>query len=283
MGRAYREPREDRLSLTGDLHSMLHVAVRLRLGERPHVIARRHALGQLAQVRSRQVVGQLGLADQDDLKQLLLRRLQIGQETDLLQHARAQVLGLVDDQHGAPAARVSVEQGAGERVDQHLEARRPCRVLDLELVAHEADHLDRGESGIEDHGDVDVDRQLLQQRAADDGLPGAHLARQHDEAPTLADPVEQVGQRLAVDVAEIEVARIRCKRERPLGEPEVLGVHSLASVEARERRCPRQAIAWSICSIESIPPGFSSAMTPLLDQDPEVHGAGHCALRRTSS
>src|SRR5213595_3485149 len=42
--------------------------------------------------------------------------------------------------------------------------------------------------------DVDVDRQLLQQRAADGGLPGAHLARQHDEAPTLADPVEQVGQ-----------------------------------------------------------------------------------------
>jgi len=219
------EPGEDWLPLARDLHPMLHVSPRLLLGERPEVIARGHALGELPKVAPGQELGQLGLTDQNDLKELFLRRLQIRQEANLLQHAGAQILSLVDDQHRPPAARVSVEQSLGQRVDQDFEARGPRRVRDPQLVAYRGEQLDRGEPGIEDHRDVDVRGQLFQQGAADRGLSRAHLARELHEVAALAEPVEQVGESLAVSVAQIEVARIRRQGKRPLGEPEICCVH----------------------------------------------------------
>ena len=189
------------------------------------MIARGHPLGELTQVSPGQELAELGLADQDHLQKLLLRRLQIRQEANLLQHAGAKVLGLVDDQHGPPAPRVGVEQRERQRVEQHLEAGGPLRVRDPELVAHCGDQLDRGEPGTEDHGDVDLGGQLLQQGAADRGLARAHLTGQLHEAPALADPVEQMGQSLPMNVTQIEVAWIRRQGERPLGEPEECRVH----------------------------------------------------------
>jgi len=83
---------------------------------------------------------------------------------------------------------VSVEQGLRQRVDHDLEARGPHRIRHPEIVAHRGKQLDRGEPGIEDHRDVDVRGQLLQEGAADRGLSRAHLARQLHEAAALAEP-----------------------------------------------------------------------------------------------
>ena len=78
MGRAQRLPGEDRLALARHLHSVLDVSLRLCLAERSQVIARRHALRELTQVASGEQIGELGLADENHLEELLRRRLQIG-------------------------------------------------------------------------------------------------------------------------------------------------------------------------------------------------------------
>ncbi len=217
---------------------MLHVSLRLLLVERPQVIARRHALRELTQVAPGEQIGELGLADQDHLKELFLRRLQIRQETDLLQHAGAQVLGLVDDEDGPPAAGVGVEHRLRQGVDQDFQARRARRVRDAQLVAHRGQELDRGEPRIEDHGDVDVGRELLEQGTAHRGLAGSDLTRQLHEAAALPDPIEQMGQGFPVRVAQIEVARIRGQRERPLRQPEVSSVHGVSPMVTLEKDPP---------------------------------------------
>ena len=201
---------------------MRHVGARLGLGERLQVVARGHTLGELAQVLAGQHLAQLGLADEDDLQELLARGLEVRQQADLLQHLAAEVLRLVDHQHGAAPARVRVQQVAVEGVDQRLEAGGARGIDHVQLVADRGQQLDGREGGIEHHGHVDRRRELLEQRAAERGLAGSHLARElHEAAAALAQPPQQVGQRLAVAVGEVEIARVRRDRERLLGEPEV--------------------------------------------------------------
>ena len=149
---------KDRPPLAGDVEAVPHVGPRLGFREGLQVIAGGHALRQLAQVVPRQDAAQLGLADEDDLQQLLARRLQIGQQANLLEHLAAEILGLVDDQHRAPPARVRVEQVAVERVDERLEAGGAGGVRDVQLVAHGGQQLDRRERGVEDHRHVDLGR-----------------------------------------------------------------------------------------------------------------------------
>src|SRR5262249_60569579 len=112
-----------------------------------------------------------------------------------------------------------------KRVDENFQARSPGRIRHPELVAHGREQLERGELRVEDHRDVDVGRKLLQERAADGGLSGSNLARQLYEASALAEAVEEMGERLDVRVAQVEVARIRRQRERPLRQPKVYGGH----------------------------------------------------------
>ncbi len=63
-----------------------------------------YALGDLAHPPFAEQVSQFGLADQDDLQEFLRRRLEVRQQPDLLQYGRGEVLCLVDDDDGAPAA-----------------------------------------------------------------------------------------------------------------------------------------------------------------------------------
>ena len=56
------------------------------------MIARGHALGELAQVGSGQELPQLRLPDENHSQELLARRLQIRQEPDLLQDLAAEIL-----------------------------------------------------------------------------------------------------------------------------------------------------------------------------------------------
>ena len=136
MGEAHGGRQEDRLPLARDLHPMLDVRARLPFGERAQVVAGRHPLGELAQLLARQESGELGLADQHDLEELLARRLEVRQQPDLLEYLRSQILGLVDDQHGSATAPVRVEQRVGQRVDEDLEAARSPRIGHPELIAH---------------------------------------------------------------------------------------------------------------------------------------------------
>ena len=216
---------EDHLAPSGYLQAMTHVGARLRVAERPQVVPRRDPLRQLAQRGPLHQVHQLGLPDQDDLQQLVARRLDVRQQAQLLEHFHTEVLRLVDDDDGTPPARVRVEQRPRQRVDEDLEARRAGRVGHAQLVADGRQQLDRRQPRREDHRHVDLGRELVEQRAAHGRLAGPDLTRQLDEAPAL-EPVHQVGERLPVPLAQEEVARVGREGKRPLGQPEMCSVHA---------------------------------------------------------
>ena len=225
MDHAERHGREDHLPLPRDLQTMAHVRPRLAARERSQVVPRGDPLRQLTQRRTLHQVGQLRLRDEDDLQQLVTRSLDVGQQAQLFQHFHAQVLRLVDDDHGAPPARVGVEQGPREGVDEDLEAGRPGRVGHVQLVAHGREQLDRRQAGREDHRHVDVDRQLVEEGATDGRLAGPDLPCQLDE-PAALQPIDEVGERLPVPLAQEEVPRVGGQGKRPLGQPEMRRVHA---------------------------------------------------------
>src|SRR5581483_504444 len=66
----------------------------------------RYALGKLMQFRIEQEVSQLRLSDQNYLQKLMLICIYVGQHSKMFERLGSQVLGLVDDQDGAPACGV---------------------------------------------------------------------------------------------------------------------------------------------------------------------------------
>ena len=79
--------------------------------------ARDHALGELLELGPLEHRAQLGLADQDDLQQLALVGLEVGQQAQLLEHLGRELLRLVDDEHVVLADGVGLQQEVVERVD----------------------------------------------------------------------------------------------------------------------------------------------------------------------
>jgi hypothetical protein len=99
----------------------------------------------------------------------------------------------------------------------------------VELLAHRLQQLAHGEPRVEHIGHVAVLGDLLQEAAAHRGLAGADLAGQQHEAAAATQTVEQMGQRLAVTLAHVEIARVGGDGEGLLAETEVLGVHAVAA------------------------------------------------------
>src|SRR5881398_585139 len=166
---------------------------------------------------------ELGLSGEDDLEDLLARRLQVGEEPELLEHVRAQVLGLVDEERDVAARLRVLEQELVEALEEDELATAFRRHAELEqdvledLVeadrgVQEQDRLGRGPDRVE---------QATQQRR----LPGAGVADQRDEALARLDPVAEGGQRLLVAVVEVEEAWVGGDVEGGFAKPEVLGVH----------------------------------------------------------
>ena len=106
------------------------IDVRRRFGarQRLEVIAPGDALRELPQFDALEHVAQFGLADQDDLQELLRGGFEIRQQADLLERFRRQVLCFVDDDDDASAFGVRLQQSLVEDIDQILDAgRRPRR------------------------------------------------------------------------------------------------------------------------------------------------------------
>src|SRR5690606_16394424 len=124
-------------------------------------------------------------ADQENLQQLLAVRLEVREQPDLFEQRRFEVLRLVDDQYGATAARVRVEQVRVQRVGQALRRRVGSGDGDAELVADRLEELDERQARVVHERRVDFRRQLVEQRAREQRLAGADLAGQQDEAAAL--------------------------------------------------------------------------------------------------
>ena len=205
----------------------LHVGGRFLARQRIEVVAAGDALRELPQVVAREHVAQFGLADQDDLQQLLRFGLEVGEQAHLLEHLGRQVLRLVDDQHHALALGMRLEQVAIEDVDQLLHAAHGVvGQQDAQLLADRQQELRRVHARVQDQRDLGVVRLLGQQRADDGGLAGADFAGELDEAAGLGDAIDQVRQRLGVATAEEQVARVRRDREGLLGQAVERKVHA---------------------------------------------------------
>ena len=154
---------EDGRHGAGHREPVVHVGAAFGGGERCQVIAAGDALRQLAQFRARQQLTQLRLAHQDDLQELLLAGLQIGEQPHLFQHFRRQSLGLVDDEHHAPAAGMGLQQVRVQGIDEVLGG-LVCRV---QRMCSSRQMLRRNSSTadprVDDERRIHVVRQLLQQ------------------------------------------------------------------------------------------------------------------------
>ena len=173
----------------GHGQAVAHVVGSLGFGQRAEVETCDHPLGQLLQRRRGQQLAQFVLADQDDLQQLALGRLEVGQQAQLLQHVGREVLRLVDDQHAAVSGGVAAQQEDVERVEVVLHrrrARRRIRQGDVKLFADRLQQLADGQLGVEDVGHMAASGNLLQEAAADGGLAGADVAGQQHETATRA-------------------------------------------------------------------------------------------------
>ena len=168
------------------------------------------------------------LADQDDLQQLLLRRLEIGQQPNLFEHVPRKVLGFVDDQDRAPAFGVRHQQEVVQGVDQRLDALMVIRFRNAEFLADRLQELERRELLVEHDRHVGVVGQTVLEEGADErGLAGADFSRELDETAGLGHTVDQMRERLAVALAHEQVAWIRRYRERLLVEAEKARIHSV--------------------------------------------------------
>jgi len=121
-----------------------------------------------------------------------VRRLEIGQEPDLLQDGPGELLRLVDDQHG-PARGVGRPAGSGGARQPGLRCPTSLPATDPELVADRGQELGNGHPGIEDQRHIDVGRNLFEQTPAEGRLPVPTSPGELDESSVLLDPIDQVG------------------------------------------------------------------------------------------
>ena len=80
---------------------------------------------------------------------------------------------------------------------------------------------------------------MADKAAADGGFTGAYIAGKEDYAPLAAYSIEQVGQRLPVQFAHIEVLRVRGDGKGFFGQAEIACIHAMmsAAVRLRNRAC----------------------------------------------
>ena len=220
-----RGPGEDGsgLSLARDREAVLDVGPRLLPCERPDVPAQRDALVQLHELGVEKERAQLRLTDEDDAQELLGGRLEIRQESELLEHLDGQRLRLVDHDDRAAARFALLQQVTVERAHQLGAAVRVG--MKSELGIDRLQELERREDGVEDVRGFRVGNRPGQERAQERRLPRAHVAGDADEAARLRQAELQVCEGVGVLARQEQVARVRRQPERRVGEPEEPLVH----------------------------------------------------------
>ena len=144
---------EDRLHATGHLQTKTHIGIHIGARQRHQVITGRDALGQLSQHGLTQQLLQLGLTNQHHLQQLGLVGLQIGQQAQLLQHIRSQMLSLVDEQQGLATGMVVGNKEVAEQIEELLDA--IFRLINqLELITDGGQQFALGEGRIEHQSQI---------------------------------------------------------------------------------------------------------------------------------
>src|SRR5262249_40971123 len=170
-----------------------------------------------------QLVAQLGLADEDNLKELSLVGLEVRKKPNLLEQLGPEVLGFIDEENDVISLGHLIEKIGV----QELQVRGAVELLRLftELQQDRPHQLRAREDRVEDERGAALGGKLAEDRPTDRGLAGAHFAGDLNEALALADPEEDVIERFSVLVREEEKAGIRGDVERRLAKAVELVVH----------------------------------------------------------
>ncbi len=115
--------------------------------------------------------------------------------------------------------------------------------------------------GIEEERDLDFAAEAPQQRAAQRRLAGADLAGDGDETLALLDAVEQMRERFAMRLRQIEEARIGAQGKGLFAEPEERGIHAPTCwiAKAITRLGQWEPPHWPLCNRQPAHPTWRSA------------------------
>jgi len=196
----------------------------LGLGERVELVVDEDSLTQLAEAVLAELLFELGLAHQDDLKELLLVGLQVGEEADLLKDLEGEVLALVDDEDDVLAG---VDSRHEDAVDLRNEGVLGA-ILDglAELEENSLEHLGLGDAGVEDERGLEAGRvELVEEPAAQGGFSATDFSDENYESLALLDAIFEVLERVDVRRAQIEKLRVRGDVEGHLRETVEALVH----------------------------------------------------------
>src|SRR5574341_79220 len=169
------------------------------------------ALGELDQIASLQQGAQPRLARENNLKGLSSAIVQIRQEPELFKHRRAEILGLVHDQHDSSTLIVLTSEKRCERSIQ-FNAVHP---FSIHIEGHQYPGHERAEARVRIRQDshCDLMLRLIENRIEQRGLPRPRLTSDHGKHRTIEQPVLKETQGQLVLFPEKQKSWIRSERE----------------------------------------------------------------------
>src|SRR5215813_1961848 len=223
----------------GDAKSRADVVPRFFRGQGQDAAAKTDALLELAQLGTIQLVQELRLPNEKDLQQLLRIGLEVREEPDLLEGFEAQVLGLVEGQHGVLTGPAPLDQEVVQG-DEPLNVGL-TRLDDAEVLEHVLENSLEGQGRVENKGRGAVALETAQERAQERSLAGADLAREEDEPLVLLDAIEQLRESLPVPGGRVEEAQIRVGIEGLLLKAEEREIKGHARLSSRFPKASQRA------------------------------------------
>ena len=214
---------EIQVARAGDAQACADVITRLLRGHRRDRATQTDPLLELSQARKRELVLEFRLADEQDLQELVGRRLEVGEQPNLFERVGIEILCLVQDQDGVLARSPTLDQIIIER-HQALHT-RAFGLTDAVVVQCVLQDLVERQLRIEHEGDSGVGIELLQQRLEKRRLARADLTREHQEALVLLNPVRELGEGFAMPGRQVQELRIRRRVERLFLEAVELEIH----------------------------------------------------------
>src|SRR5580700_953485 len=205
--------KHSRIRASRQLQAAVNVTFGLVDIQRRQMGTQGNALLELPQIHRIQLLVEFGLPHQKNLQQLLLRRFQIGQQPDLLQHFHRKMVSFVDHQHRGQALLVTRNY---ERTQvQQKVALSLARGGQAKITSHVLQEIDRREPRVEDIciGHVAAAQQL-QQAAHQQGLARAYFPGHYHEAFAPPHSVVKRCQRLVVSLRREKKRRVWSNLER---------------------------------------------------------------------
>ena len=208
--------------------------------QRTQAASPRNSLIEMMHVLGSADAFERGRSDEHDLQELRAIALAIGQESELLQNERIEMLRFVDDENGCRIERDERREKTMQRRNQVVtaEAFRPHALTQhAEILQHLKDQLLDADARIDDDADGMMTGEPGHQRAAQERLSSPGFAHHQHEAFTLPNCRGDLLERPDVRVAAINEPLIGTQPER------LHGRRRRSAWKRYERRfCSRRAL-----------------------------------------